>query len=55
MIVLGMAGIAIGGRAFEDIIGVAAGTSRLDVGAGQFKGSRIVIEGCRQPGSGRVA
>ena len=52
LIVLGMAGITIGGSALEHSIDMAACARGLNVRTGQFERGRIVIECRREPGIG---
>jgi len=55
VVILGVAGIAIRGRAREDIIDVAGGAGHGFVRTGQRERSLIVIEGGARPGSSVVA
>ena len=55
MIVLSMAGEAIGRSAFVNIVSMACCTSRLGMTPCQFEGSQVVVKGCREPAAGCVA
>ncbi len=54
-IVLLVAGIAVGGCAFEDVVDVATRTRDVDVFACQFEGGQIVVKGGWRPAGGGVA
>jgi hypothetical protein len=53
-IIFGMTGVAIAGRAFENIIDMAVGARHTDMFSGQFEAGQIVVEGSRLPPVGGV-
>jgi hypothetical protein len=55
IIILLVAGIAVSGGTFEDIVGMTAQAIDRDVFAGQLEGGSFVVEGGRFPAIGGVA
>jgi hypothetical protein len=53
-IVLGVAGIAVAGRAFEVIIDMASGAWRADMLTGQLEAGQVVVKRGWRPACGRV-
>ncbi len=54
-VILGVTGITIGGRALENIIGMAACASHADMPAGQWEARHAVVESGRLPRRGGMA
>ena len=55
LIVLCMAGVAVGWSAPVYIVHMACAAGRLGVAAGQFEGCQIMVKGCRVPATGCMA